>query len=230
MESRHAREAVWVVVPAYNEERVIGGVIAGLRTYFENVVVVDDGSLDQTGKKAGSVGATVLRHVINRGQGAALQTGLDYALAEGAEFIATFDADGQHNPADLINMLSQLEDTNTDVALGSRFLGSAPRMSWSRRMVLRAATLFQYVTSGLKLTDVHNGLRLFRRQAAEKVRIRQDRMAHASEVIAQISALRLSIIEVPCVVNYTPYSIRKGQRLSGTFQILFDLAMRRLHR
>src|SRR5262249_14478570 len=177
---------VWVVVPAYNEAQVIGEVIAGLIAYFNHVVVVDDGSVDRTGERARAAGATVLRHIINLGQGAALQTGIDYVLGQGSEFVATFDADGQHNPRDLVTMLERLEESGADVVLGSRFLGSAPGMSMQRRMVLQVALLYQRMMSGVRLTDVHNGLRLIRREAAEKIRIRQNCMAHASEIIAEV--------------------------------------------
>src|SRR5262249_55674272 len=139
--SQQAKEKVWVVVPAYNEAQVIGEVIAGLIAHFSRVVVVDDGSIDRTGEQARAAGATVLRHIINLGQGAALQTGIDYVLAQGSKFIATFDADGQHNPGDLIIMLERLEESGADVALGSRFLGSSPGISMQRRMVLQIALL-----------------------------------------------------------------------------------------
>jgi len=185
--------------------------------------------VDRTSEQARAVGAVVLRHVINLGQGAAIQTGIEYALRAGAEFIATFDADGQHDPADLLVMLEELEQSGADVALGSRFLGSAPGLTLGRRLVLCLALLHQRLTLGVPLTDAHNGLRLFRRTAAEKIRISQNRMAHSSEMTAQIAALGLRVAEVPCVVRYTAYSKQKGQRLSGAFQILLDLAMRRLH-
>jgi hypothetical protein len=127
-------------------------------------------------------------------------------------------------------MLQRLEESGADVALGSRFLGSAPGISMQRRMVLHVALLYQHMISGVRLTDAHNGLRLIRREAAEKIRIHQNRMAHASEIIAEVLKCGLRIIEVPCVVRYTAYSKRKGQNLSGGLQIILDLAMRRLHK
>ena len=217
---------MWVVVPAYNEASVIGEVIAGLNAYFNHVIVVDDGSTDRTGELAHSAGATVLRHIINLGQGAALQTGIDYVLAKGGEFVASFDADGQHNSGDLITMLDRLEESSADLALGSRFLGSAPGMPLQRQLLLKAALLHQSMISRVRLTDAHNGLRLLRRGAAEKIQIRQNRMAHASEFIGEIRKYRLRVIEVPCVVCYTSYSKHKGQRLSGGLQVILDLVMR----
>lgn len=230
MDNYSETKKVWVVVPAYNEEQVIGEVIAELVACFDHVVVVDDCSTDHTGERALAAGAVTLRHVVNLGQGAALQTGIDYALVQGAEFVATFDADGQHRPADLVAMLERLTETGADVALGSRFLGSAPGISPLRRMVLRAATVFQTATAGARLTDAHNGLRMFRRHAVEKIQIRQNRMAHASEIVSQISQLGLCMIEVPCVIRYTEYSLQKGQNLAGAFRILLDLAIRKLYK
>jgi len=219
---------VWIVIAARNEELVIGQVVGELRGRFGHVVVVDDGSTDDTGAVARQHGAVVLRHALNRGQGAALQTGLDYALGHGASYVATFDADGQHNPDDIPHMLARMEQEQVDVALGSRFLGQAVGMPAKRRLTLKAATLFQKLSTGLNLTDAHNGLRLFSRAAAKAIRIQQDRMAHASEIVAQIGRQRLKYVEVPCTIRYTEYSMAKGQKLSGSLTILLDLAMRRV--
>jgi len=225
---RKPTDSVWIVIAARNEETAIGQVVAELRDRYEHVVVVDDGSTDRTNEVARQNGAHVLRHAINRGQGAALQTGMNYAVEHGARFVVTFDADGQHNPDDIPVMLARLEQGRADVALGSRFLGSAVGMPLQRKLTLRLATLFQKLTTGMDLTDAHNGLRLFSRRAAEAIRIQQDRMAHASEIIAQIGRLGLRYVEVPCTIRYTEYSIAKGQRLSGSLTILLDLSMQRV--
>lgn len=228
MQVREPQHSVWIVIAARNEAAVIGEVVAELRARHAHVVVVDDGSSDRTGAVARHHGATVLRHAINRGQGAALQTGLDYAVAHGAHYIATFDADGQHNPDDIPVMLARLEQERADIALGSRFLGRAVGMPLRRRLTLKLATAFQKLSTGMDLTDAHNGLRLFSRRAAQVIRIQQDRMAHASEIVAQIGQQRLRCIEVPCTIRYTEYSLAKGQKLSGSLTILLDLAMRRV--
>lgn len=225
---RQATDEVWIVIAARNEATAIGGVVRELLGRFGHVVVVDDGSGDGTGREARRNGAMVLRHVINRGQGAALQTGIDYAVAGGARYIATFDADGQHDPEDVAVMLRRLEEERADIALGSRFLGRTVGMPGLRRWTLKAATAFQKLTTGMDLTDAHNGLRLFSRRAAQAIRIHQDRMAHASEIVAQIGRKRLRYVEVPCTIRYTEYSMRKGQKLSGSLRILLDLAMRRV--
>jgi len=222
--------ATWVVIPAYNEAAVITDVVCGVRAKYAAVVVVDDGSKDNTAELARAAGATVLIHLINLGQGAALQTGIDFALRGGAQLIATFDADGQHRAEDLIELTRLLRQTGAAVALGSRFLGRAEGISWPKKFFLRAAVVFQRLTTGISLTDAHNGLRVFTREAAAHINIRQNGMAHASEIIATLAARRMLIVEGPCTVTYTAYSRAKGQRLSNSIRILLDLFVRRLYR
>src|SRR4051812_386856 len=174
--------STWLVIPAYNEAKVISETLRSARTVFHNIVVVDDCSTDATGPLSLAAGAHVCRHPINLGQGAALQTGIDYALARGAEVIVTFDADGQHQPADARRMVETLDRLGCDVVLASRFRGVAHGISGLRRAVLQLATRYTRLTTGLAVTDTHNGLRAFSRSAAQAVRIRQNRMAHASEI------------------------------------------------
>ena len=220
---------VWVVVPAHNEARVIAGVVAELKRQAHRIVVIDDGSSDSTAEVAAECGAIVLRHPINLGQGAALQTGIEFALARGAELIVTFDADGQHRTADIGRLLDALNIHRADFALGSRFLGAAVNMPAPRRMLLRAATLFTRLTTGLALTDAHNGLRAMTRRGALSIRLRQNRMAHASEIIGQIAASGLKFVEVPVTIEYSRYSLAKGQKSGDLIIILLDLFARRLH-
>jgi len=221
---------VWVVVPAYDEGAVIGDVVGRLRVCYRNVVVVDDCSGDATGPAAGAAGAMVLRHPINLGQGAALQTGISYALERGADSIVTFDADGQHRVEDIAILMDAQLRTGAEVVLGSRFLGSAQNIPPLRRLALKLAVLFARVTSGVRLTDAHNGLRLFTRRAALQLRISQNRMAHASEITEQIHRLGLSMTEAPVTIVYTDYSLRKGQKLSNAFTILSELIVARLNK
>lgn len=223
VDADHGSADLWVVVPAYHEARVIQGTLEGLRLYRSTVVVVDDGSTDGTGEIARAFGVRVVRHPINLGQGAAIQTGIDFALAHGARFVCTFDADGQHDPATIDFMRRLLQETNADVALGSRFLGGVVGMSTLRRIVLVAAVAFTRMQTGLPVTDTHNGIRLLTRAAAEKIQLRQAGMAHGSEILSAIVQGGLQIVEAPTTIRYTAYSRAKGQSLSNSVKILLDL-------
>ena len=225
-----AADGVWVVIPAWNEQPVIADVVQAVRASFPNVVVVDDCSRDATREAALAGGAVVLRHPINLGQGAALQTGIRYALSRGAGFIVTFDADGQHRVEDIGVLLATQQRTGADVVIGSRFLGAAENLPALRRAILKLAVMFTRLTSGLKVTDAHNGLRLLTRSAAQRIEIRQNRMAHASEIIEQIRRLGLSVAEAPVTIVYTEYSLRKGQRLGNALNILVELLVAKVNK
>lgn len=217
----------WVVIPVYNEEKVIGDVVAGVRTAFAQVVCVDDGSTDRSAEVAAKAGARVVRHPVNIGQGAALQTGFEYALADPSmQFVVTFDADGQHQISDAVGMVERLRAGEADVVFGSRFLDERSNPTFAKKMVLRAAVGYTNMTTRTKLTDAHNGLRAIRRPVVEKIDITQNRMAHASELVAQIGALKVSYVEHPVHILYTDYSKAKGQSLWNSINILADLILR----
>lgn len=219
-----------VVMPAYNESDSVAEAVRQALLCFERVVVVDDGSSDDTAEQAKSAGAKVVRHPVNLGQGAALQTGFDWALHAGAPWVVTLDSDGQHNPQDALRLLQQAQAEGCDVVLGSRFLGTTEGMPRSRRLLLKSALAFQNLTSGLQLTDVHNGLRILSRQALQRIHLHQDRMAHASEIISQIATSGLKVAEGPVTIRYTAYSLAKGQSTLGALNILLDLLIARLGR
>ena len=221
---------LWVICAAYNEAATIGGVAAELRRAGHQVVVVDDGSLDHTRDIAATAGAHVVAHPINLGQGAALQTGIDYALGRGADVLVTFDADGQHRVSDIPRLLDALRRERADFALGSRFLGQTTNLPILRRWLLQAATVFTRLTTGLRLTDSHNGLRAFTRKGAAAIRLRQNRMAHASEILVEIAQSGLRYVEVPVTIDYTAYSLAKGQRIGDSVTILLDLFAQELYR
>ncbi|OGH91351.1 MAG: hypothetical protein A2534_03680 [Candidatus Magasanikbacteria bacterium RIFOXYD2_FULL_39_9] len=212
---------LFVIVPAYNEEKNIGRVLGGLFSHgHKNVVVVDDGSTDNTAQAAAEAGATVLRHEVNRGQGAALQTGNDFALQKGASVVVHFDADGQFNPADIEIALGAMKNNNADVLLGSRFLDNRSEIPWTKKyIVLPISRFINRLLTGLKLTDVHNGFRILSRPALEKINISQDRMAHNSEIIKQIRQHKLNFVEHPVEVKYFKY----GQGVDGGIKILQDI-------
>ncbi|MDH5673272.1 MAG: glycosyltransferase family 2 protein [Myxococcales bacterium] len=224
------RRATYIIIAAYHEQSAIGEVVRELVVDFPNVVVIDDGSADATGREALVAGATVLTHFVNRGQGAALQTGIDFALSRAAQYIVTFDADGQHRPSDLPKLLAPIIGGDADIVLGSRFIESADAVPPGRRAVLFAAVLFTRLTSRVKLSDTHNGLRAFSRRAAESIDLQLDRMAHASELIDQVRASGLAYTEVPVEIRYTSYSMAKGQRSSAAIRIALDYLIGKLLR
>jgi glycosyltransferase involved in cell wall biosynthesis len=220
----------YIVIAAFNEGKAIADVVRELRTHYPNVVVTDDGSRDDTCERAHEAGATVLRHVINRGQGAALQTGIKYALKQGARFVVTFDADGQHRPEDIPGLVMPIARGEVEFCLGSRFLEHSKEVPLGRRMLLGGAVIFTRVTSGMRLSDAHNGFRALSRRAAERIDLRLDRMAHASEIIDQLRASGLPYREVPVLIRYTAYSMAKGQRSSAALRVAFDYLMERVLR
>lgn len=222
--------AVWVIVPAFNEATTITSVVADLVRRDYAVVVVDDGSTDGTGTSAAAAGAKVVTHACNLGQGAALQTGLQYALRHGAETLVTFDADGQHGASDIGALVEALSAQSADFALGSRFLGGTVGMPESRRLLLKLATWFTRLSSGLAITDTHNGLRAMTRRGASTIVLRQNRMAHASELLHHIARSGLRYVEVPVTIEYSAYSLAKGQSLADSLRVLVDLSAQRLLR
>jgi len=214
----------FVIIAAFNEGRVIRGVAAEVAARGYPVVVVDDGSTDDTAARARGPGVSVLRHAINLGQGAALQTGIDYALRRGARALVTFDADGQHSADDIPALVDAL--ASHDIALGSRFLGKVEGASAKRMALLRGAVMLSNRLSGLKLTDAHCGFRAFRASVAPKLRMTQDRMAHASELLRKIKTSGVRVVEVPVTIRYTEHSTRKGQHGIQAVRILFDYFFR----
>ena len=224
------RRHIWVVIAAYNEVGVIARVVGEVRRCGYTVLLIDDGSTDATAAMAEKAGAVVIRHPVNLGQGAALQTGIEYALREGADVIVTFDADGQHRVADIDVLIDAMAKHNVDFVFGSRVLGGAINLPPTRRLLLKAATWFTRITSGLSVTDTHNGLRAMTQRGAGAIRLRQNRMAHASEFLNQVSASKLKYIEAPVTIEYSAYSLAKGQKLGNSLSILVDLSAQSLHR
>nr|WP_148220757.1 glycosyltransferase family 2 protein [Xylanimonas cellulosilytica] len=214
---------VWVVIPLFNEATVIADVVAEVRTAFPHVVCVDDGSTDGSAARAKDAGAVVVHHSVNLGQGASLQTGIEFALRRGARYVVTFDADGQHQLVDAVGMVDMAERENLGIVFGSRFLDARTDPGFLKRLVLRTAVWFTRKSTGLQLTDAHNGLRVLRADAAAGVHLRQDRMAHASEIVLQLGRTRLPWREYPVHVLYTEYSKGKGQSLWNSVNILIDL-------
>lgn len=220
---------VWIVVPAFNEASVIGDVITDVRSVFDHVICVDDGSRDDTDEVALSAGAHVVRHPVNLGQGAAIQTGVEYARTRpGAAVFATFDADGQHQVKDVVRMIDRLSAEDVDLVIGTRFAdpGVVSRTPLIKRLVLRSVAWLSPRSRKLGLTDAHNGLRVFNKTVADGLNITMSGMSHASEFITLAYENRWRVAEEPVEILYTDYSKSKGQPLLNGVNIIFDGLLR----
>jgi polyprenyl-phospho-N-acetylgalactosaminyl synthase len=220
---------VWIIIPAFNEASVIADVIADVRSAFDHVVCVDDGSHDDTAQRAWQAGAYTVRHPVNLGQGAAIQTGVEFARSQaGAAVFATFDADGQHRVKDVQRMIDRLTAENLDIVVGTRFADRPPeRMPLLRRLLFPLIAKLSPASRKLGLTDAHNGLRVFNRTVADGLNITMNGMAHASEIIALVVENHWRVAEEPVEILYTDYSMSKGQPLVNGVNIIFDGLLRR---
>lgn len=220
----------YIIIPVYNEDKVIAGVVNDVLKTFTNVVCVNDGSKDDTAREIRKTKAQLVNHPINLGQGAAIQTGIEFALQDPkAQYFVTFDADGQHKISDVINMVDHLRKSpKVDIILGSRFLGTTENISPFKKLVLKLAVQFSNFTTNLKLTDAHNGLRVFNRHVAENLDITMSDMAHASEIIHRIAEKNFRYEEMPVIIVYTDYSKAKGQSLMNAVNITFDLMLQKM--
>lgn len=215
---------IYIVIPAYNEENSIPSIIKDLKKQnYNKIIVVDDGSTDYTLKVARQAGAIVVRHPINLGQGAALRTGMDLALDFGADLIVTFDADGQHMARDINKLIQPVINNEVDIALGSRFLDNSSNTPRLKKVVLKMGVFLIFLMYGIMLSDTHNGLRAISRQAVQKISIESRGMEHASEIIGKIKVNRIKFREIPVTIKYSTYSIKKGQGISNSLNILFKM-------
>lgn len=215
----------YVIIPVYNEETVIRDVISEVTKHFKQVICIDDGSSDDSITEIKKTSAQIIEHKVNQGQGAALKTGIEYVVREtDAKYIITFDADGQHDVGDALGMLKTIRKSpDLDIVLGSRFLGMVRGMSLSRRLLLKAAIRFTNITTGIKLTDTHVGLRVFNRRFAKGLHLRCKGMAHASEFIYKIADKRYNYQEYPVTITYNDYTRSKGQSNLNTLSIIKEL-------
>jgi len=222
-----------IVIPAYNEDTVIGNTIKDALTFFNTVVIVNDNSSDKTAEEAINTGAIVLSHTIGLGQGGGIQTGIEYALEDpGITYFATMDADGQHRAKDIINMRKQLIKNNDDIVIGSRFIdgGTANGISPFKKIFLKVAVIFSNITSGTKFTDTHNGIRIFNRHVAETINIEESGYQHASEILEKIVKHGYKCSECPVEIRYTKYSVSKGQSWLNAVNIGADVIGRKIIR
>ena len=218
-------EKTCCIVPIYNEAPVIFQCISKLKTVFPNILCVDDGSTDNCGMIAEKAGAIVIRLPLNIGQGAAIATGILWALNQYKfKNIVTFDGDGQHQPEDALRLVNELEKNDLDIVFGSRFLDhNKYNIPSIKRRFLRLAAVATRILTGISLSDAHNGLRAFTVQAARQLSISQRGMAHASQIVNLVKTEKLKYHEIPVTVLYTEYSIKKGQPILNSINIIIDL-------
>lgn len=224
------QEKVFIVVPCYNEKTVIRQTLLPLIHQPYQVIVVDDGSSQDIWSAIKDLPIFYIKHPLNLGQGAALQTGMDFALLQDADIVIHFDADGQHDYRQIPNLLQPILEKNVDVVLGSRFLKkeSIEAIPKNKRLVLKLASWFNGIMTGLWLTDAHNGFRALNKNALENIRLTESRMAHATEILSLIKKANLKVQEVPVTITYSEYSLQKGQSIWNSINIILDLIKKRL--
>lgn len=216
----------WLIIPCYNEEPVIGEVISSALATFPNIVAVNDGSVDNSAQAIHKAGAHLVNHPVNLGQGAGIQTGLEYARGQpGAQFFVTFDADGQHQVKDVVRMVTRLREEPLDIIVGTRFGGANAtdsQVPWLKQLVLKTVVALSPTTRKLGLSDAHNGLRVFNKKVAYELNLRMNGMSHASEIVSAIATHGWRVAEEPVDILYTEYSMAKGQSLINGVNILAD--------
>ena len=225
-----AISSIYVIVPAYNEARVIVATLAPLVAAGYKVIVVDDCSSDETWTLLDQLPVIRIRHHMNLGQGAALETGMEYARRCGAGIVVHFDADGQHDSEQISAIVAPIVEGQADVVFGSRFLlrSDVLRIPRAKRVVLRVGRIVSGLSTGVWLTDAHNGFRALSGKAVASVRLRENGYAHATEILEQVRRAGLRYVEIPTTVRYTDYSRAKGQPISSAVDITLDLIIRKL--
>lgn len=221
---------VGIVIPMYNEAEVIEKVVTNLINVRpnDNIILVNDGSSDKTleiCKKIPNI--YILNHVTNLGAGAAQQTGIEFAKRLGLSYVVTYDADGQHDANDIEVFVQKMRENDYDIILGSRFLGKTINMPKLKGIVLKSSIWFGYFFGGIKLTDSHNGFKVINIKKFPEFEIKQNGMSHGSEIIDIIKRNNLKFIECPHTITYTDYSMKKGQAISNSINIVVDYLIKR---
>lgn len=224
-------KSIFIIVPCYNEATVIRATIHALVQKGYSIVVVDDGSDDNTHDSLRGLPVHYIRHAVNLGQGAALNTGIRYALSAGAEKLVTFDADGQHDTGDVEKMISLLDAKGVGIVFGSRFLeGSSTNISGNRKLVLKIGRFINYLVSGILLTDANNGIRALTKDAAIKLQITENRSSHSAQIQNLVKINRIKYTECAVRVSYSAYSKQKGLKSINSIRILYDLILYKIFR
>ena len=222
---------IFVIIPCYNEAAVIRNTVIEVLRHGYNVVIIDDSSKDNSKNELKGLPVYYLRHRVNLGQGAALQTGIDFALKKGAKYFVTFDADGQHDSDDIPGMVTLLEKEEADIVFGSRFLpGAKTNVSRSRSFALNLGRYINYFTSGILLSDSFNGMRIFSKPAAEKIKLTENRMSHPVQLLMLTAAGKLKYAEYPVAIHYSDYSKKKGLKNKDGIKILIEILLYKIFR
>lgn len=223
-------KTVFIIIPAFNEGKVIRKTIAPVLKQGYTIVLIDDCSTDNMVEAVKDLPIHYVRHGINLGQGAAIQTGIQYAYKNGAEYAVTFDADGQHNFEEIPKMLEPVIAGEADITMGSRFMqgGIAEKIPGIRKLVIKTAIVVNGILTGLWLTDAHNGFRAMNRTALGKIKITQNRMAHATEILSLVKNAKLRYREIPVHIVYTDYSLNKGQGNLNAINIVIDIIINKI--
>lgn len=219
---------VLIIIPAYNEARIIASVIKAVKQAqpSASILVIDDGSDDLTSEEAKATGALVIRHMLNRGLGGAIGTGLAFAKKYHFDIAVTIDADGQHDPQDIAKAIEPVCNHQADVVIGSRLLAFRYAMPIDRRLINRIANAVTFILFGVRTTDSQSGFRVFGSKAIQSLSLRTDRMEVSSEIFTEIKRLHLKVVEVPITVRYTQYSLSKGQTNRNMWQVGYKLVLR----
>lgn len=224
-------KSIFVIIPCYNEAGMIRKTVTTVLEKGYNVVVVDDCSKDGSKRQLAGLPIYYLRHRVNLGQGAALQTGIDFAKRKNAEYFVTFDADGQHDSDDIPGMLEFLRKENADIVFGSRFLpGSKTNVSRSRKFALNFGRYIIFLVSGIMLSDSFNGFRVLSKAAVEKIKLTENRMAHPAEFLMLTAANKIKYVEYPVAIHYSDYSKNKGLKNKDGIKIIFEILLYKIFR
>jgi glycosyltransferase involved in cell wall biosynthesis len=218
---------VCVIVPIFNEEQVVRSIVQSLVAEKFTTVIVDDGSSDNSLQSISDLSVKILKHSTNFGQGAALQTGFEFAKKNpNLEIFVTFDADGQHQTKDIKNIIAPIKENKVDIVFGTRFQDDKTQMPLLKRIILKIAIKYTNLSTGVPLTDAHNGFRAMNRTALNEMKLNLNGMAHASEIVTVAHKANLRVAEIPVEILYTKYSKAKGQSILNSINILSDLFLR----
>jgi glycosyltransferase involved in cell wall biosynthesis len=217
-------EKIYIVVPAKNEgERVAIVVQSILSEGFSNIIVVDDGSDDNTSEYAKSAGAKVIRHLVNLGAGAATQTGIEYALTKGATTIVTMDGDSQHFASDIPKLVDHLYNQDLDLVIGSRFLDPVNQIPLDRIIINKLANIFSGIITGLFVTDSQSGMKAIHANLAAKMHFTFDGYEFCTEILKITHQEKARFGEVPIQVQYAEELQGKGQSWKNIGKMVFRL-------